>query len=180
MISNEDRVTIEQYDPAVHDAEELSIEQNLAVSSGDAQMLPWHLAEGRIIFPEELPLFVALSGGIAIAGAGFNIQYSGTKCIELGGAYVAKVHRGKGIYHLLTEARLSYAAESGFDVLSFANKSSYPILKSDFGFSDTTEKDVPVQAFDLCATCEDNPKKGSPACIDTCCDSETIVVLRNN
>ena len=180
MISNEDKVTIEQYDPVVHDVDELSVEQNLAVSSGDAQMLPWHLDEGRIIFPEELPLFVALSGGIAIAGAGFNIQYSGTKCLELGGAYVAKAHRGRGIYHMLTEARLSYATEFGFDVLSFANESSYPILKSDFGFSDAAKDEVPAQAFDLCVSCVDNPKKGSPACIDTCCDRETIVVLRNN
>ena len=180
MISDKDEFRIEQYVLGAHDVGELSTEQNLAVEFGEAQMLPWKTNEGEIIFPDKLPLYVALTGGVAIAGAGFNIHYRGTKCLELGGAYVAKEYRGKGIYHMLTEARLSYALEYGFDILSFANKNSYPILKSDFGFSDATKVEVPAQAFDLCAGCEDNPKKGSPACIDTCCDRETIVVLRNN
>ncbi len=180
MTHNKYGIEVQQYDLAIHNVADLAVEQNQAVASGDAQMLPWNLDEDKLVFPEQLPFYIATIGDVAVAGAGFNIKYNDTNCLELGGAYVAKAHRGKGIYHMLTEARLSYATEFGFDVLSFANKSSYPILKSDFGFSDATKAEVPAQAFDLCVSCEDNPEKGSTPCIDTCCHRETIVVLRNN
>lgn len=168
-------ITVLEYDPLQHDIAALAGKQNEAVESGAAKMLKWEYSETGLYFPHQHPFFLAFAGDIAVGGAGFNIQYEGTNCVELGAAYVAPSHRGMQIYHKLTEARIGYVVQQGFDMITFANESSAPILKADFGL--VKAEHVPPQAFDLCAGCNDNANRPLPACINTCCDRETILAL---
>lgn len=168
-------ITIAQYEPTLHSIEELAYEQNKAVVAGEAKMLKWIYQDDRLHFSHDHPFFLAFAGTIAVGGAGYNMHYHGTNCLELGGAYISPGYRGMKIYHKLTEARIKYATDAHLDLITFANASSAPILTHDFGM--IPAEHVPEQAFELCGGCEDNPNKPQPACIDTCCDHETILAL---
>lgn len=174
-MSNE--VKIIEYQPGLQNVAQLALEQNAAVDSGAAQMLRWQYQEDELRFPHEHPFYIAWCGGVAVGGAGFNIQYQSTNCLELGGAYVTPAARGQGIYHKLTKARIDYVLKAGLELITFANALSAPILKNDFGMRTANELDVPVEAFDLCASCDQNPLKPQPACFAVCCDRETILKL---
>lgn len=169
-------VEVVEYEGYSHDIGEFITEQHAAVAGGDCQMLPIPLEEGKIRYDHNLPFFIASAGGTAVAGAGFNTQYPDGST-ELGGAYVCKRYRGRGLYHRLTQARIAYAQSMEFPLISFANSNSYPILTADFGFTPVQADTAPAEAFDLCVDCNSNPNPGCSASFQTCCDRETILYL---
>ncbi len=168
-----------EYNPDLHDVSEMIAQQRQAVDSGEVQMLPWVTNGDKLVPTEGLPIYVAITlGAVGVAMGTYNAVYhnESVPVVEMGGAFVCKEFRGRGIYSELISARIEHMAAKVAKLIVFANTQSQHKLEV-AGFVPAEPEDVPDAAFALCVSCSKNCTPDIPKTIQTCCDGESILAL---